>query len=375
MRKRFTASYKLALGFAAVALLATYGYKFANDLALGGAPLPPIAPGAVTILGVDTSQGYRIIVQNQLAKLVRGNSEAFKAGDMGEDSDDAGDRKYVPVKEMLKALGGDTKALGTFVMKINEIKDDEWSPAAVIWKSDDIDKAIGGDAFLKKKLEEDLNMHLDGSVLDHVNKNSMFNGIIVEFKVPVRLKKTGKLLEAPIRQWYRANMVRTITDINLVQSKKYYTMADVALQYKIEAAKLQDGEREKEDIAKSLQAIYAPSEISRLKEFPERIINSVTTVVNDSQISDASEASADGPKGKFFTLTFHLNNEGKKRIWQFTRDRVGSQLLIVVNGVSIAAPRIDHGINGDEVQIHNLEDESLVQEAIDTIHEKPKTIQ
>ncbi len=373
MKKRFTASYKLAAGFVILALLATYGYKFANNLVIGGENLPPIKPGRVNIIGVDTSKGYRIIVQNQLAKMVQGGVEAFRAGDMSEEAaeEDGPNRRYIPIKEMLFALAGDDKALGTFIMKINEIKTDDWASTAKIWKSEDLEKAFGGDKALKGKLESDLNMHLDGSVLDHVNKNSIYSGIIVDFPVTMKVQSDQgpKQRVARVQRWYRPNLIVTITDVNMTKTHKYYTLQDVANQYALEAERLKSGEITKENIVKSIQSMYSPSAVSMLAETPERIINSIVPVINENQINDATETVNQGQKGQLYTLTFNLTDEGVKRIWHYTRDREGSQLLVVVDGVAISAPRIDHGINSANVQINNLEDESLVQDSIEALHE------
>lgn len=369
MNKRFTASYKLAIGFAALALLVTYGYKFANDMALGE-KLPPIKPSVVNIVGVDTSAGYHIVVQNQIAKLVQGGPGTFGPGDMSGDSE-ASDpqRKFVPIKEMLGALSGDKALLGEFVMKINEIQDTEWPVSAPIWTSQNIEKAIDGDKTLKSKLEANLNMHLDGSPLDHVDKDAMFDGIFVDIDVPIKLKN-GEVLQAPVRQWYRPALVTNVTEVRVKSANKYYTMKDVATAYASAAEEEAQQPARREKITRSLRSLYSPEKMGQLETAPERFINSVIPVLNENQIESAKELSLDGSKGKVFTLVFKLSEEGKKRIWQFTRDRVGSQLLVVVNGVAIAAPRIDHGINGDEVEINNLEDESMIQETIDTLKEQ-----
>jgi preprotein translocase subunit SecD len=110
-----------------------------------------------------------------------------------------------------------------------------------------------------------------------------------------------------------------------------------------------------------------------LGPFPQKVLNSITSVINESQILGARYDTESTSKGKRFTLILDLSDEGKKRIWQFTRDRVNSQLLITVDGVAIAAPIIAHPIADNEISIRGLEDESLVKEAVATINEKRAT--
>jgi hypothetical protein len=68
-------------------------------------------------------------------------------------------------------------------------------------------------------------------------------------------------------------------------------------------------------------------------------------------------------------LTVKLTPEGRDRLWQYSRGRVNSQLLLIVNGIAIAAPRIQHELAQGELTITQMPDEVLVRDAVEIINE------
>ncbi len=355
-----------------MALLAVYGYRWANDYMLSGT-FAPIAPGQVNVVGVDTSAGYGILVENRAAKLVAGNKDAFKAGTMDESSLEGGstDKRFIPIKEMLKGIGGDGEALGFFVMRLNDIKDPELSSPA-LWKAEDIEKAIAGDPTLHRKLASDINVELDGTPLDHISKNALYNGILVDIPVPIQVNVGGppRTIVARVKRPYRPTLV---LDVERRLKDRNYDVHTLTAEYINAARELKAHPDGRENVVKSLRAFYAKSEQMSMAEAATRVINSVTPVITENQIESARYDTQESSKGKRFTLHIALTPEGRKRLWQFSRNRIGSQLLLVVDGVAIAAPFIQHGLSEGEVQISGMEEESLVQDAVDTINSKRAT--
>jgi hypothetical protein len=371
LNKRFTASYKIAIGFAALALLAVYGYRYANDYLLGREHFPRLVPGSVNVLGVDTSKGYRIIVQNQTAKLVYGNADKFGPGEM-DPGGGGGDvqKKFIPIKELLKGMQGDIGGLSYFVRRLNDIDDDSLPPDAKVWKYEDIEKALNGDASIRAKLVADLNVKLDGTPLDRVSKAALYNGIIVDTPVPMKVQfgEEKKTLVARVHQPYMP------TFLSQVQNRLKDKFADnqiIATEYAVAADQVANGVISKEDVAKSLRAFGVRAK--KMNEFPQQILDSITPALNENQIVEARYTSEDTSKGKRYVLILKVSEEGRKRIWQFTRGRVHSQLLVTVNGVAIAAPVVAHAISDDEITVRGLEDEWLIQEAVATINQTKRT--
>ncbi len=65
-------------------------------------------------------------------------------------------------------------------------------------------------------------------------------------------------------------------------------------------------------------------------------------------------------------LTIEMTDEGRRRLWQYSEDKIGTQLLLIVDGVAIAAPKISHELAQGELTITQMADEGLVKE--DTVN-------
>ncbi len=369
MNKNYRASYKIAVGFALLALLAIYGYRYANQLLLGREHFPPLVPGDVNIVGLDTSAGYGILVENRVAKLVLGNGGSFGPGKMNEKDLEAsdGDRHFIPIKDMLQGMRGNVPSLSYFVQRLNDISDDDLPPDAPVWKTEDIEKAIQGDAALKKKLVEDINVNLDGTPLDHLHKSALQNGILIDTPVPLTVNdgNTKRTVVARVKRSYHPVFISAVqNDLN----GKWADDRMIATQYAAEAQKLKDGQSGRENVPERLRSFA--EDAHRLAQVPQQILDSITCVINENQITGARYDTVDTPKGKVYSLVISLTDEGTKRMWQFSNNRVGDQLLLTVRGVAIAAPFIDHALSSNELEITRMQDESLVKDAVDTINEK-----
>jgi hypothetical protein len=70
-------------------------------------------------------------------------------------------------------------------------------------------------------------------------------------------------------------------------------------------------------------------------------------------------------------MALNLTPEGKDRLWQFSRKgNIGAQLLVIHNGIAIAAPRIRHELAQSNVSITQLPERSLAQETVDFLNSK-----
>lgn len=369
--KKFRASYTIAIGFAAVAFLALYGYRFANDLLLSG-DFAPLKPGKVDIVGLDTSKaGFAIIVSNGIAKLIVGDKDQFKAGAMDEKAleADSSEKATVPIKEMQLGINGDGDALGFFVERLNHIDEtsDTWPANAPVWKFETIQKALDGDHALRKKLVTDLNVQLDGTPLAQISKAAFANGILVDVPVPLQVEspKGRETVIARVRTPYRP---RFMTGLETQLKGRYYDGKTLATEYAAEARRVLGGETPRENVAGSIAALGAARRIASLAQTPQAILDSLTTVVNEDHIVKARYEPVVNSTGTTYKLIIDLDDEGKRRLYQFSRDRVNSQLLVTVNGVAIAAPFISHGLSSGEVEITRMQDEDVVRDAVETIN-------
>lgn len=371
MSKRFRASYTIAFVFVTLALLAVYGYRYANDFLLGREKFPPLRPATVNIVGVDTKAGYHIIVENSIAKLVIGAVGSFTGPEMDDKARDSDAvKKFIPIKDMLLGLSGDQAHLAIFVQRLNDITDNDLIARAPVWKIEEIEAALQGKQPYHDKLVHDLNMNLDGTPLDRVSRSALFNGITIDAPVAIRIDDgyQKKTVEARVHQPYRPGF---LSGVENRLKEKFVTNELIATQYAAAAKALGEPGNTRENIAERLRQIGKSAD--GMAETPQRILDSVQIVLNENQITGARYTKSESAKGTIYALVITLNDEGRKRLWQFSRDRVGDQLLLTVDGVAIAAPRIEHGISSGEIEISGLADESLVQDAVAKINNKAKS--
>lgn len=349
-----------------------YGYDYAMKRAIMSEKFTQIKPGNVNLVGINAGAGFKIIVANQMAQLVQA-SDKFQ----GAESDSGGStegaiKKRVPIREMLEVLKGNEEALGPFIMKVNDRDEgDNWPPIRVEWTAERLQKAMNGDKAEEAKLVHDLNIQLDGTPLPYLNRASMENGIIINYPVPIHVRVGGvdKVLQGRFREPYKPTLLSVLE--KRLEDKKITN--EMMLGYYEEGIKpILDGTTKKENIRQAISNRLASKNAKELAEYPEKVLASAEVVVNDSHISGASYRNYDTTNGKTNDLTIEMTDEGRKRLWQFSEDRVGTQLMLIVNGVAIAAPRISHELAQGELTITQMADETLVKEAVDALNKHQK---
>jgi hypothetical protein len=372
---KLKSSTKIFIGFVVIVTAGYFGYKFITDSMILGKHFPEITPGDITLLGVDPGSGYSIIVANQAASLVKGGESELKSGEMN-DTEHLDMRKKIPLRAMLDILEGDEKPLGRFIMSLNDVKQDgpNWPTIQVYWSTTDLQKALNGDPILQKKLETDLNVKLDGTPLEVVRVSALQNGIVVRLPIPIdvmvagkKRKMTGYFLEP-----YRPNFSYKI-DERL--NNKNYTMDMLRGYYIAEAQNIASGKSIRENIADTIKKRLDPKHIQDYAKEPQQVLSKAKTILNGSLIKSAHYIKDDEQTSRtMYRLIMELTDEGRDRLWQYSKLNRGAQLLFIVNGTAIAAPRVKDELPQRSVTITSLQDEDLVKDAVDTInhHQKGK---
>ena len=365
-------STKIAIGFVIIAGGSNFGYDYAMKRAIMSEHFTQIKPGNVNLVGINAGAGFKIIVANQMAQLVQA-SDKFQGSESSEGGSTEGAiKKRVPIREMLEVLKGNQAALGPFIMKVNDRDEsDNWPPIRIEWTAEQLKKALNGDKAEEAKLVHDLNIQLDGTPLPYLNRASMENGIIINYPVPIHVRVGGvdKVLEGRVREPYKPTLLALLE--KKLEDKKITN--EMMLGYYEEGIKpLLDGTGKKEDIRQAINARLSPQNAKSLAEYPERVLESAEVVVNDSHISGASYRNYDTTNGKTNDLTIEMTDEGRRRLWQFSEGKVGTQLMLIVNGIAIAAPRISHELAQGELTITQMSDETLVKEAVDALNKQKK---
>jgi hypothetical protein len=367
---KIRAPIKILIGFLAIVGGGYYGWQLYAGLTVDRLKFDPIKPARVNIVGIAADSGYRILVANHAAQLVRGGTESFENSSGPEGGGDAAEKKRVPIREMLKALQGDSESLGQFIATMNEMQETvDWPTERIIWSEGDIKKAVGGDPVLRAKLEKDINVRLDGTPLKQISLTAHENGIMIKTMIPCKVQVGAQVvdMEGPLLVPYRSRVSKAIEN---ALKEKAYDLTVLAGYYALENQKISEKKAQKEDVVASLKQIIDPETNAELARPAQQVLKSATVVITDEFISHASYRNYTSGRENLNDLTIELNDEGRKRLWQYSRRMGKAQLLLIVDGVAIAAPKISHELAQGELQITQMPDKILVEDAVNAINEK-----
>ena len=348
-------SNSILLGFIGLVASTYVGLTLYSNYRVSNIKFQQVKPGKVNIVGFELGRGFRIIVANQVAQLVEGG-----------DSKNSGSIERVPMRDLLQTLQGNEEALGRFVMTVNDMRENDLPPTRVYWTEEQLKGAMEGDSTLKKKLESDLNMTLEGRPLDQFRPSTMWNGIVIRMKVPVTVNVGGekKVLKGEVLMPYKPQFLSRIE--KQVQEKANLDEKTMTGYY-IEEAKKVLASKQAEPVIPALIGFISASRKQQLAEAPTRILGSATVIISDQMIQDASYETVPTNKGNLYNMKLQLSNEGRDQLWYYSKGRVGAQILLVADGIAIAAPRITQELAATDLDITQLEDEGLVKDALEMI--------
>src|SRR5580658_2346317 len=107
---KLRSSTKVVVVFFAILVGGWFAYNKIEDAMIMGQNFPPIVPGRINIIAVNPAN-YRIIIANQVAKLVQ-TQGSFGANESDDEADENSTiKKIVSIKDMLSILLGDSEAL------------------------------------------------------------------------------------------------------------------------------------------------------------------------------------------------------------------------------------------------------------------------
>jgi hypothetical protein len=357
--KKIRSSTKIAIGFVLVIAVGWFGYQKVTDLMIMGQKFPPIIPGSINIVGIDAGAGYRVIVSNELAQLVL-TQGGFASNESDDEASESAVKKRIPISEMLQTLQGDSKALSSFVMTMNDLSENDLPPVRVLWSQADLEKAFHGDPALQKKLVRDLNMNLDGTPLRTLRIASLENGIVLEIPVTVTVNINGKPIpvNGTVLQGYEPRMMKAVQALYATDPK---ATPEVKAGYYAEEAQKELAKSRHDKIQGEIEAIL--SQGPSFVKGPERILRSAFIVLNENYIDHSSFNNYTTGDGKtLHDLTIDLTDEGRRRLWQYSKKRVGETLLLVSDGIAIAAPRIQGPLMGGQIDITQMPDQTMLDD-------------
>lgn len=363
-------STKIAIGFVGVLVAAYAGYNAWAVYELGRTNFAPLQPGVVNLVAITRGAGYRIVVANEIAQLVEGDAPQFGAPQSRTDTtSEVGSGKRIPIDDMLGSLRGDPASLGRLVMRLNDLKSDAIPTDAVRWNMADVQRALAGDSGLRARLVKDLNVSLDGRPMPYIRPAALERGIVIEcpVQVPVRLGASVRKLQALIRQPFKAQLLK---DLEARFARVEAGKEQLVGYYRELAQQALDEPAKRENVARVLAELTSPRRLDGLASAPARILSNATIVVTQDQIAGSSFDSYETTDGKIaLDVNIDLTNEGRLRLWKYSRGRTGFQLLFIVDGVAIAAPIIRQELATRRVTIKNMSNEKLVRKAVAVMNE------
>lgn len=361
---KWNASLKAALTGCAALTLMFLGWRAYNTAQLAGFNPTPVIPGRVTLLGIDTSAGYRIVVANDVAQLADAESGRDRSG-----NEEAKNLRRIPIREFLKSLTGDADSVGKLVMSLNKIGEDELIGAGAVWKAEDVLRAVEGDSQLRAKLESDIHCGLDGMPPPEIRLKTLLGGIVIDSPVRVKVPIRGEVkeIEGRIREPFMTKFARAME--KAVGERFSPTQSMVVGLYKLNSSKTGPGGELAEDVAATMKGMVSQSRLQAFAENPERLLRSATVLINQDHITRSTYREWEGnDRKKYADIALAVNDDGKMRLWKYSDGKKDFQLMFVVDDVALAAPVITSVLNRNDVLLSQLPNLSLAKKAADSIN-------
>lgn len=366
---------KIAIGFALTLGAGWLGFRAYNQYRIGQMHFTDLKPGHINLIAVRLDKGYRINVANQVARLERSlNASGFQDRSYDEGEGDASSRRRIPISAMIGALRGDQKDINTLVMSLNDLSEDSLPPVRKVWRTEDVRAALDGDQALVQKLEADLNVRLDGTPLEKVTVNAIENGIVLDMPVPVEFPENGqtKRVLARVLQPFRPKFAMSVSD-RIAQSPPNITAEEIAAIYR-DVAQKAIRSNTRENVRANLEKAIQPSVGEERGKSTSSLLSATQILLTDAQITGASSTMVETVNNqKTYTIDINLTPEGRDRAWKYSFEHPGFQLLFVVDGVAVAAPRIVGVTMTQTISITGLHDEQLVNDSVNRIKELTTT--
>jgi hypothetical protein len=368
---KINGSWKFILSALAVLGMIVVGMRSYSWFSLRNFVLTPAEAKEVNLVAIQPGKGYRVIVANRIAQLGEvEESEDGRGGFGGGDVQNAQNLRRIPVRELLGSLNADPMATGYLIERMNELNGPDDPPSEYKWQEEDLIKALDGDPVLRRKLEIDLQCTMDGAPIDSFSASRIFSGISIITKVPIEVLTGDKMttVQAVVRQPYKSPLAAAVEkELN----ERFNPTPEQMLSAYLTKAKVTP--TEKDSVAKALRARISPERKAELSAKPERIVGSAMVLANTDHFITANSRSYKAGNGKdeLTDLTLKVTDEGRKRLWKYSMDKVksGFQLMFVVDGVAFAAPKIATELAESEIKITQMPDRALAETAVNRLKE------
>jgi hypothetical protein len=357
-----------AAGVAAVAGLWLGGNELYTRLVVLPQKFPPLAPGKVSLIGMKVP-GYHIVVSNGIARLQAGEASTF--GGPSRTSIDEG--SAIPIAALVGTLRQEKEAASDLISALNEIKYPIEPLTDRIWNQVRIDEALQGKGETREQLEYDLATSIDGKAISKVNWDRLTTGIWLEVPVRISVPASGgaNVVETRVLVPYKTrlaaaaeNNLNRIIERGGLGNNLRPTAATINGVYNM--ALDSSEEMGFENVAQSLRQRFSKKQSHEMAAPVDKLLKDVEVLVSEKTItaSDLERHRREDGDGDVYSLTLSITDDSRLRLWQYTYLRPGSQLLLVSNGVAIAAPVVQHEIKYSTVEITGITERRLAEDSL-----------
>lgn len=365
---KFSGSLKFVLTVVGIILVIWFGWKGYTSYRLRNVVLSPIKPGRVNVIAISPYAGYKIIVANQIAYLAK-SENTEEGSEMAAGNDSIANASRLPLRELIQTLQGDETALGPLLMRLNDWPDTDTAIRTPVWKKEDIELALIGDQKLKSKLEKDLNVTLQGRPLDTINVSTIIEGIMIDSPVPVKVFIDGKetTLVGRVREHYQPRFCVEVEErldekFNPPDSYIAGVYKEIADRYALDGGV--------EVISESLKKRIATPRLDVLVAPVNRVLKNTVVLLNEGHITSAEYRTYDiSQNRKTNDITLGLTEDGQMRLWKYSHDHNGFQLLFIVDSIAIAAPKVTSELPENIATIRRVPSKELVDDAVNLLNE------
>jgi hypothetical protein len=352
-------SSKFALGLIAVVGVGWTGNFLYTKSKLASVNLNPIPKGRLMLMAIRPEAGVKLVVANRMAQIVEASTEFEGQGsDDGSGVTQGSIKKRIPVKELINLLNGEPDAVEAFITRMRDKDELLESANPPDWSEADVMAALGGDATKRAKLEADLNCKLDGTPLPTVNLRAFFDGIRVHVPITMNVPNAkGATISGTDAVYFRP---RFMLQFYKSMEQKFYDKSKLQVYYTNFLKTYTDNfPAIDKSLVPALKRVLTGDEIQQITQ----IAANTVILANDSMITGAEMFEVREGGEVTYDLKIKLTKEAKDRLWKFSSEG-GEKILVVADGVPIAAASIGTELASQELLIRQISDKSLLEEAV-----------
>lgn len=320
--------------------------------------LDPIPKGKLMLMAIRPEAQVKLVVANRMAQIVEASGDFQGQETEGGGATSGAVKKRIPVKELINVLNGEADAIEEFMVRMRDKDESSDSMKPVDWNEADVLAAIKGDAVKRAKLEKDLNCKLDGTPLPDLNLKAYFDGIAVHVPITLQLAhaKGTTLVGTDVVVFRPRFMLQFYKNMET----KFYDKAKLQTYYKNFLKDYKEPFRSvEESLIPTLKRVSESDEMKQIK----RIAENTVILANDSMITGAEMITNTSTSDVTYDLKIFLTKEAKDRLWKFSSEG-GERILVVADGVPIAAASIGTELASQELLIRQISDKTLLEDAV-----------